>query len=196
MSHRLAPIHNRFPKEMAIVGRLLSDYSEIELGLMNCVQAVRDFDLDTTLKTMFRIRGETARINVADALARQSYVALALTEEYEETLRAVRYSLKIRNKFSHSYWHNPSDGLCYISLEDVANTDEPVRELLSAAFFYLDEALLLRHEEYFRYTEDLLTFLSFEGRFRARSLRFNPFRYPDVLERPPLYTRKVDNKPP
>ena len=56
------PVHRTFPKEMAIIGRLLLDYGELELDLMNCVQVARDYDLNGTLKAMFRVRGETNRV--------------------------------------------------------------------------------------------------------------------------------------
>ena len=62
------PIHSRFPKEMAVIGRLLVDYGDLELDLMNAVQVMRKYDLNSTLKTMFRVRGETNRIDIADGL--------------------------------------------------------------------------------------------------------------------------------
>ena len=67
------PIHNRFPRQMAVIGRLLVDYGELELDLMNCVQVARSFDLNATLKAMFRIRGETNRIEIADGMGRAPY---------------------------------------------------------------------------------------------------------------------------
>jgi hypothetical protein len=51
-------IHSTFPKEMAVIGRILVDYGELEVDLMNCVQVARSFDLNGTLKAMFRVRGE------------------------------------------------------------------------------------------------------------------------------------------
>jgi hypothetical protein len=45
------PIHSRFPKEMTVIGRLLVDYGDLELDLMNCVQVMRGYDLNSTLKT-------------------------------------------------------------------------------------------------------------------------------------------------
>jgi hypothetical protein len=44
------PIHNTFPKEMAVIGRILLDYGELELDLMNCIQVARKYDLNSTLK--------------------------------------------------------------------------------------------------------------------------------------------------
>jgi putative SOS response-associated peptidase YedK len=46
---------------MSVIGRLLVDYGELELDLMNCVQVARSFDLNVTLKVMFRVRGESIR---------------------------------------------------------------------------------------------------------------------------------------
>jgi hypothetical protein len=63
----LAPF-KKFSAEGATVGRLLAGYSNIEIGLMHCVQ-VATGDFDTVLKKMFRPRGETKRIDTAEKLA-------------------------------------------------------------------------------------------------------------------------------
>ena len=70
------PIHNTFPREMSVIGRLLVHYGELELDLMNWVQVARSFDLNATLKVMFRVRGESNRIDIADGLGRTVYVAV------------------------------------------------------------------------------------------------------------------------
>jgi hypothetical protein len=54
---------------MKVIGRRLVDYSERELDLMNCIQVARDNDLNSILKTLFRIRGEMSRIQIAAHLA-------------------------------------------------------------------------------------------------------------------------------
>jgi hypothetical protein len=43
---RMFPIHNTFSKEMVVIGRLLVDYGELELDLMNCVQVARNRDMN------------------------------------------------------------------------------------------------------------------------------------------------------
>jgi len=68
---------------MAVIGRLLVDYGELEVDLMNCVQVARAFDLNGTLKAMFRVRGETNRIDVADGLGRIAYVVANLDVEFD-----------------------------------------------------------------------------------------------------------------
>jgi hypothetical protein len=59
-----------YSDEAKIIGNLLAGYTDLEVGLLNCIQVVRAFEFDTVLKAMFRVRGETNRIKIADALGR------------------------------------------------------------------------------------------------------------------------------
>jgi hypothetical protein len=102
------PIHNTFPREMSVIGRLLVDYGELELDLMNYVQVARSFDLNATLKAMFRVRGESNRIDIADGLGRTAYVAVNLETEFDSMIAAMKHCLRIRNKYAHAYWHDPT----------------------------------------------------------------------------------------
>jgi hypothetical protein len=56
---------NKLRQEREIIGRLLVEYGEMELDLCNCVAMGID-DLDMALKAMFRARGETLRIDIAE----------------------------------------------------------------------------------------------------------------------------------
>src|SRR5690242_15429696 len=71
-----------FPDEAAIIGCLLAGYTTLEVGLLHCVQVVRD-DFDAVLKAMFRARSETQRIDVADALGRHYYHDRGIGTEFE-----------------------------------------------------------------------------------------------------------------
>src|SRR3546814_10168398 len=97
----IMPAFDTFPQEGAIIGRLLAGYGEIELSLCMCVVQARD-DHDMVFKAMFRPRGETQRIDVADALGRKPYEDAGLGTPFGEVIGAARYCLKIRNPFSHS----------------------------------------------------------------------------------------------
>lgn len=105
------------------------EYGELELDLMNCVQVARGYDLDSTLKAMFRVRGETNRLDIADAPGHAPYFLRELSTEFKEMMNAVRYCLKIRNRYSHAYWHAPGKELCYLSLEELAKEDLFVKDL-------------------------------------------------------------------
>src|SRR5215468_6824220 len=105
------PAFHRFQSEAAIIGRLLAGYAELEIDLLNCVSQARA-DFDGTLKAMFRVRGETARINVGDALGRQAYLKLGLGPDFELAVSVIRHCLKIRNQYAHRNWYDvaPTDG--------------------------------------------------------------------------------------
>ena len=104
------PVHRTFPREMAVIGRLLLDYGELELDLMNCIQVARDLDLNGTLKAMFRVRGETNRVLIADGLGRAPYEKLGLGTEFDLLITTLRNCLAIRNRYAHAYWHDPNQG--------------------------------------------------------------------------------------
>jgi hypothetical protein len=108
----------KFPEEAAIIGRLSAGHTMLELDLMNCVQVVRD-DLDAILKAMFRVRGETARIDIADALGRHFYDDRGLGTEFAMAIGAVRHCLKIRNQYAHCIWYDDYSGkLAFSNIEE------------------------------------------------------------------------------
>jgi hypothetical protein len=185
-------IHNIFPKEMAVIGRLLVDYGELEVDLMNCVQVGRACDLNATLKAMFRVRGETNRIDVADGLGRVAYVAVNLSSEFDAMITAIRQCLRFRNKYAHAIWHDPDQGrhLCYVSLEELAKEADEVRDLTALTFFYIDEDLLLKQEQFFEYARSLINYVNFQGQASRAGLR-RQYPVPTTMAPPPFYTRKA-----
>jgi hypothetical protein len=187
------PIHARFSKEMAVIGRLLIDYGELELDLMNCVQVARGLDLNATLKAMFRVRGETNRIDIADGMGRAPYNALNLVVEFDAMIAALKHCLRVRNKYAHAYWHDPNQGteLCYVSLEELAKEQAEVRDLAALTFFYIDEALLLRQEQFFEYTRDLISYVNYQGRYNSGAIKRQMFTLPAAITPPPYFVRKT-----
>lgn len=186
-SAMLMPAFHRFPPEASIIGRLLAGYAELEIDLLHCVSVARE-DFDATLKAMFRIRGETQRIDVADALGRQSYRERKLGTDFEMAIGAVRYCLKIRNQFAHCNWYDDNSGkLAYVNVEEVAKQNEHVSGFERITRFYVDVPTLTEQERYFAYADALLTFVNFEGRHRAGKISSQPFAKPAQMKQPPLH---------
>jgi hypothetical protein len=148
--------------------------------------------MNSTLKTMFRVRGEMSRIQIADAPGRVPYTSIGLGDEFAMMIDAFNYCRRIRNKYAHAYWHDPVQGkrLCYVSLEDLAEEDEPVNDLGRLTFFFLDEALLLRQEAYFDFVRGLLSYLNWEGQFRSKLIKANAIKMPTPPQKPPFFTTK------
>jgi hypothetical protein len=80
--------------EVTAVGRILAEYNNLEIGLLHCVQ-MGTGNFDQTFKTMFRVRGETARINAARDLGRATYQGLGLEADFDTAIDAIRHALKI-----------------------------------------------------------------------------------------------------
>jgi hypothetical protein len=180
----LAPF-KKFSNEGAAVGRLLAGYSNIEVGLLHCVQMACGGDLDTVLKKMFRIRGEMRRIDEAEKLGHLGYQRLGLAGDFQKAIRVVRYCLKIRNQYAHWVWWDDHSGkLAFANLEDLAKRRRPVRDLGKLRAFHVDATLLDAQEAYFVYADEYLAWINYEGRFRVGNLRSNPLLKPQPV-RPP-----------
>lgn len=184
------PILNAFLKftdEATLIGRMLAGYADLEIGLMNCVQMVRG-DLDTVLKSMFRTRGETQRINVADALGRQYYNRLEIGNDFGMAIGAVRHCLKIRNQYAHcQWWDDLGERLAFANLEKVAKQDTLVENLGELKANYVDVPLLEKQLAYYEYAEDLLTWVNLEGQKLAGRCSMRSHARPEQLNKPPLF---------
>jgi hypothetical protein len=182
----IMPAFADFPAEAEIIGRLLAGYTNLEVGLMNCVQVVR-LDFDTVLKAMFRARGETVRIDIADAFGRHYYDDLQLGTQFSMAIGAMRRCLRIRNQYAHCAWWNDNSGkLAFANLEDVAKGNALLKDLRSLPTYHVDVTLVSDQENYFVYVDRLLAWVNYEGRVKAGTLRSNGLTAPSQLKEPIL----------
>jgi hypothetical protein len=179
---------HRFVKEGQAVGRILTGYSDLEVGLMHCVQMGLGGDFDTVLKAMFKKRGETLRINEAERLGSPAYDARGLGAEFRKALTALRYCLKIRNQYAHWVWWDDNTGkLAFANLEDLSKRKRKVPNLDKLKAYHMDIALLTKQEAYFVYVDHLLGWVNYEGRLIAEQLNINPLgKKPSPPRRPPM----------
>ncbi len=175
-----------FTDEAALIGRMLAGFADLEIDLLHCAQVVRD-DLDTVLKAMFRTRGESQRIDVADAFGRQHYHDLDLGTQFEMAVGAVRYCLRIRNQYAHCHWWDDNSGrLAFANLEEVAKKNALLTDLAGLTTYHVDVPHLQAQLAYFDYADSLLLWANFEGRARAGKPTIPDRVFPAQLARPPL----------
>jgi hypothetical protein len=180
----IVPEFQRFSAEGAIIGRLLAGYGNLESALSSCVGMARD-DIDMVIKAMFRPRGETQRIDVADALGRGAYRALALENQFSEAIADMRFCLKIRNQFAHCQWHDDRTGrLCFVDMQEIAEQNTVIVNLLGLTFHYITVPLLTEQETYFEYVGGCLLFLNFEGQRKVGKISTPPQPIPKKVQRP------------
>jgi hypothetical protein len=181
------PAFHTFPNEARIIGRLLAGYAELEIDLLHCVSVARD-DFDAVLKAMFRARGETRRINIADALGRQLYRKLKLGTDFEMAISAMRYCLRIRNQYSHCNWYDDRSGrLAFVNVEEIAKVNELISGFDDLTRYYIDVPTLEDQERYFAYTDALLSYANYEGRFRQGKLKTQILSKPAQIGQPALH---------
>jgi hypothetical protein len=181
------PAFHTFPNEAAIIGRLLAGYAELEIDLLHCVSVARD-DFDAVVKAMFRARGETRRIDVADALGRQLYHSAALGTDFDLAVSAVRYCLRIRNQYSHCNWYDDRSGrLAFVNVEEIVQSNQLITGFDNLTRYYIDVPTLEAQERYFSYADSLLTYANYECRFRAGKLNQQIFAKPAQVSQPALH---------
>lgn len=177
----------KFSNEGVIIGRILAAYADLELSLFHCVNVTRE-DFDTVYKAMFKERGETRRINMADIFGRQNYQKLELGTHFEMAISSVRYCLKIRNQSAHCIWWDDYSGfLAFENLEEIAENNRVVEDLKDQNIRHIDVATLVQQEQYFEYTDSFLAWVNFEWRRIAGKPSAPQQPAPKQLERPPLY---------
>lgn len=182
-------IQDRFPAEAALLGRLVLGYGDLEMELMECLRFVLRNDLDTPAKAMFRTRGETQRIAVADSIGRYRFHDLSLGTDFEMAVGNMHFCLKIRNQYAHCSWMpHKKHGLCFVNFESLANRHERLDIEVPLDLHAINEELLKKQEQYFRYVLDHMRWLKFEARARLDRRRRNHCAKPKHLERPALYT--------
>jgi hypothetical protein len=142
------------------------------------------------LKAMFRARGETSRIDIAEAMGQKVYVSLGVGEAFHETIDAVRFCLKIRNRYTHYHFYDDNSGkLALVGLEEITKKKIAIKDLLGLTIKHLTEEVLRRQEHYFVYTRACIDFVNCEGRFLRNEIAARIFEPPPKLDRPAEYAQ-------
>lgn len=170
------PIHfpalDRCPKEFAIIGKLLAAYGDLEFDLSSAVSVVHSTDM--AIKALFRPRGESARVEIADAMAREAYVKAGFETPWCEAIGNFKYCLRVRNQYAHCNWFWRSDlGLGFVDLQAMAEEKKHL-STQNLTVYPLDLALLEAQEGYFAYVQDCLRYLTNAyAKKRGRAVNFD-----------------------
>jgi hypothetical protein len=173
---------DKFPKQLNLIGRLLLAYGELEVSLCHVIAGC--YDTNIAIKSLFRPRGETQRIQIADGLARALFAAVKLDTVFSETIADMQYALSIRNLYAHCYWHSEKGSLVYSNFEQAAQANSN-----AAAFemnlYHVPLSLLKDQEAFFTYVREALTYLRDEYDQRMGKLVDDASPKPKRVQRPP-----------
>lgn len=179
----ILPSFNRFPEEGRLIGLMVTGWGELEFDLAHCVSQITD-NADVAFKVMFRARGESNRLALADALARPMLSPGPYLDFYDRTLAGLRICLKIRNQYAHSNWlDDPSRGLLFVALEEIVSSNLPI-DLRSLSQHPAPLAHLQRQGRFFEFVRNSLTWLNFEAQFVGGRIHQNHFPRPRTMRTP------------
>jgi hypothetical protein len=183
---------HKFPQEAAIIGRLLVTYGEIEFAVAGTLGEVIE-DRPRAFKAFFRLRSESSRLQMADALMRDAFSKQRMRGQYSDSLGAVRHCLKIRNQYAHCHWDDGGkDGLFFTNLQDSADSADG----FDYRWRHVDVPLLESQEQYFSYAAFCLFYLMSEIPLRGGRLKSHPYSMPPKITQPKLHNPQEGHAPP
>lgn len=175
-------------QERFLLGSMLISYGEFEFNLACLVEDVLKVTTDEAARLLFRVRGEGARIDVADALIRPAMARANLGGKWGNVYGALKHCKKIRNQYAHCHWQNIDNNLYFLDFDQDAQS--PADEVFMLRYHGIDLPLLEAQIGFFEYTSDLLYYLSFEYRKFAHNGKVE-WKEPKSVPQPPLYNRAV-----
>lgn len=173
---------DRLKREGDIIGRLVVEYGELEWTLCLLVSHVIQ-DLDVAVKALYRSRGESQRVKVADALIRNR-ICTKVSNIYEDIISKIRVCLKIRNQYAHSNWISLADGrLGYVDIEEMANKNSLI-DLNNLSVYVLDISVIGDQARFFCEVAQNLNYLCMEVQYLNGVTDVSDFHYIPKIEMP------------
>jgi hypothetical protein len=186
-----------YKEEQALIGRMLMAYGEFEFSLAGLMAYAFGYTgeesgerADQGARIFFRVNGEAARLDVADAILRPYMATLGLPGQWGNCLGALRYCKDIRNQYAHCNWLKKPEGLFFLNMDRDAGSSDGI---LILQLYPTDLTLLKKQHEYFEYAEDWLFFLRCRCQKVAGREALDP-PTPKSIPQPPTSNRP--KKPP
>jgi hypothetical protein len=181
-SGMINPAFINYPEEAALLGAMVIGYGEIDLSFAHMAGLVVG-QTYAVLDACHAVRSETARLDVAHALAAGAFKRVNLEDEYTYTHAAVRHCLRIRNQHAHSQWGD-LEGLHLSNAERAFS--QPLKPI---EWKPITLELLKQQEAYFEHTRlcvlTMITLLE-QAQKRVQHIRLT---MPKALPRPNLHSQ-------
>jgi len=152
--------------------------------LVSCVTNTLGISMSDAVRLLYRTRGETQRLMVADVAMRPFFAKRGHSGSYAQWYGAMKRCKHIRNQYAHSSWYHSGTSLALIDFEAAAEAKEGMVALKTRL---IDLGLVEEQEALFSYTEDCLWFLSRESRRLRDGRRKHHLQMPKPLPLPRLY---------
>lgn len=176
------PAFAPYPEEASLIGSMVVGYGELDISFAMVCGIILNHQF-AVLAACHSVRSESARIDIADALAREAFESSPFSKEYEQTLQAMRFCLKVRNLYAHSQWADEAGSLCHTDPDGAFK--RPIKRI---SWTPIDLGLLKAQESFFENTRAWLIWLEL-------SLRESGKKNPNSWSRPPkMQQPRLDNR--
>jgi hypothetical protein len=174
-----------YPEAAASIGRILAGYPQVEYSMLECLDAVRE-DYDVVYRYLFGVRGETQRVEIANALGRHFYHELDLGTDFDSTFDAIRHLLRIRNQYAHAHWLANETGMSMAGIEELAKSKTYATGESEVALHSVTLEIVRQQEQYGDYVSSMLAWLTDEAKIKRGKATVNRFPKPERTVPPPL----------
>jgi hypothetical protein len=167
---------DRHPEERDLIGRIVLAYGVLEVALLEAVKAALGGDGNTATRALYRLKSESNRLEVADALVRPKFSEKNLGRGWEEAYAAFKFCKGIRNTYAHSQWISDEQGvLRFGDLDKAAKTHGPKCQVIMRP---ITKGVLEKQYAYFMHADHLILWATDEyqkATGQERKLRDNQF---------------------
>ena len=166
-----------------MIGRMVIEYGELEWDFCLLVATILQ-DNDSAIKAMYRSRGESQRISVGDALARNRIADARVRAQYSQTVADMRECLKIRNQYAHTNWvRTASHGLAFVNVEEIV-TGDAIADSSNLKLNSLTNEILEDQARFYVGVFQNVRYLNMEMQFVLGESTVTGFHYLNPLQRP------------
>lgn len=180
--------------ERDLIGNMILAYGELEIGVMHLLQATLNGDSKTALRALYRLRSESNRLEVADALVRPRLDEQKLDGAWQEAYAALKCCKEIRNQYAHGQFLNDRGQLRFGDLDKAAQNKGPDSKIIMRP---ISLAVLKKQMAYFEYAEHQIMWIGDRYRIATNQPRLIQRKVPKPkkVQPPTLDSRGPEHFP-
>ena len=163
------------PEERKAIADLILAYGDLESSLLNLLQAALNGDTYTAVRAMYRVRSESNRLEIVDALVTPRLAEQKLDGAWGEAYAAMKCCMGIRNRYAHSQWLHDDGELRFGNLDEAANKKGPKCKIVMLP---LSAGVLTEQRRYFEYAHHQINWIGDRYRLATDQKRLTKARIP------------------
>lgn len=164
--HRLIFLDD-YPAERDMIGRIILAYGQLEASILDALKASLGGETLTAMRTLYRLRSEANRLDIADALVRPTMAKQGIGELWKDAYDACGFCKSVRNQYAHCQWLSSNGHLLFASFDIVAKSPE----LAKMKFVPILLKTLQAQYQYFGHATHLVSYATDQLRLKTGQQR-------------------------